>query len=472
MLRIGIVTATHKRQDITAIFAAKLQRMMHELKDHFEFEVVVVDSDHSNYDVLRPYNFEYYNRPNIVSDKFNYGVSKLRNLDYLLVLGSDDIVSPELLLEYKPFMEESYPIIGITDIYFQDGNKLYYWQGYKDKYRQVETIGAARAIHKSVIEQVGNLWDNGLMKGLDGSMWKRLKDYEKIAISCKQHPVIDIKSETNITALHKYKDLEEILPKFIIYTPELKRDITPLTKLINYDIITSDLNKDKVRGKVIPTYQNLIEYAKDLGHDKIVILEDDTEILVPDLDEQIKHALEHAPKNFDILLLGASYLQGNSQVNKYIYKTDRYSGNFCQIVNLKSERFLKAVEQAEVGKPLDTQLSAVNLNIFYLNPLIAKTYDNIYSSTQNKIVDYKEYWLRLPLIENKMKEEEALRLFEMHLLHASKIDSNNLKTLQKVHLYAFNTNFCGGCNGAIKIAYKKCKDWYLKNKENERKELK
>lgn len=63
-----------------------------------------------------------------------------------------------------------------------------------------------------------------------------------------------------------------------------------------------------------------------------------------------------------------------------------------------------------------------------------------------------------------MKEEEAIKIFEMHLLNISKIDSTNLKVLQKVHLFAFGTNFCGGCNGAIRIAYKKCKDWYNKKK--------
>lgn len=64
-----------------------------------------------------------------------------------------------------------------------------------------------------------------------------------------------------------------------------------------------------------------------------------------------------------------------------------------------------------------------------------------------------------------MKEEEVIRIFETHLLNITRIDSTNLKALQKVHLFAFGTNFCGGCNGAIKIAYKKCQDWY-NNKKN------
>lgn len=153
---------------------------------------------------------------------------------------------------------------------------------------------------------------------------------------------------------------------------------------------------ENTKGKIIPSLHHIIRYYLTSKDKMFMLIEDDAQLLLTDkdlLENFIQQSINNVPSDFDILLLGASHLPNNKTIiNKHIIKVDKYSGNFFAIFNFNA---IKTILNCHLGQPLDYQLSQKNLNIYFTNPLICKTIDNIYSSTQNKIVDYTSYWQSL-----------------------------------------------------------------------------
>ena len=150
-----------------------------------------------------------------LSNKWNTALraAKDTDFDYILILGSDDLINAKTLKSYSDTIKEGYNYLGITDMYVlnSENKELIYHKGYILN-RKGESLGAGRLIHKSLIERVQySLWRVGINKTLDGSMSAILNEVAEIkekTLSCSDDNVflLDIKSSTNIWSFQTYKE--------------------------------------------------------------------------------------------------------------------------------------------------------------------------------------------------------------------------------------------------------------------------
>jgi hypothetical protein len=224
-MKIAIVTAVWRRHDIFELFA----KGIHELEKikGVELITIVAGSERElSKRLVEKHNFLYIEIPNQpLAEKVNAPLllAKDLNVDYVLCLGSDDIIHPDLMLKYIELMKQGLDFIGVLDFYFYDTNtkKCAYWGGYRGQNRSNHTCGAGRILSKRLLNLWGwHVWENKQSNMLDNSMQDKLintphsscifflKDYGLFAL--------DIKSSVNMTQF-KLWDNTKYIEKNIIF---------------------------------------------------------------------------------------------------------------------------------------------------------------------------------------------------------------------------------------------------------------
>ncbi|TFG90141.1 MAG: hypothetical protein E4H16_02375 [Candidatus Atribacteria bacterium] len=208
-MKIGIITCMWRRPKIFDIFATGINR----LRNSYDIVPLAVGSEGSqSMNLCRKHEFMYLERPNKpLGRKFNDGIRCFRNtdVDYVMVMGSDDLISNSLIDAYMPHMLKGEPLIGILDIYFYDmfDKSLHYWPGYgfkkADMGRKGEPLGMARCLSRDLLNRMKwNVWTDNINKGLDWSMWHKLKAHKIKPVTMKLKDTgtfgVDLKSELNI----------------------------------------------------------------------------------------------------------------------------------------------------------------------------------------------------------------------------------------------------------------------------------
>lgn len=170
-MKIVALTAFHQRPEISRIF-------WQNCKD-IGLDVVAIVSDEQNKQMAKENAlavFEYKNNP--LGEKLQRGVEYVRDnvdFDYLLFLGSDDLISHNLLDIYKKYIEK-YKYVGVQDYLDMDfrTKKFRYFQGYTN-WRRGESLGAGRLISKEYLELIDyKCFPMDRHKGMDGVMTNNL----------------------------------------------------------------------------------------------------------------------------------------------------------------------------------------------------------------------------------------------------------------------------------------------------------
>ena len=231
-MRLAIVTGIWKRYDIFKIWCDGINKLIQNAPDALDIEVIVAGSEgiHSRTPVeANGYTYiETSNYP--LSEKMNKTIIKAKELqcDYVLCLGSDDIITVDLLHKYYEYMQGGYDYVGLLDFYFYDTitKKALYWAGYNDK-RRGQTCGAGRMLSSWLLDKIDwRLWTGSVNKGLDSNMANTLKNIPHRATTLKLKDLnlyaVDIKSEYNVTPFRRwvnsyYVDAQELLYKLGIY---------------------------------------------------------------------------------------------------------------------------------------------------------------------------------------------------------------------------------------------------------------
>lgn len=190
-MKILFYLAVWKRPEITEICFIGLNRLMEKYKS----ESLAVISEESMIPLCEKYGIMWLMHDNLpLGNKKNVGLRHALNLewDYVIELGSDDIIKDELIELYKPFFgEEKFLSCGsIAFINSETGACRYI--------SKRSPFGLARCLHRSVIEE-GELYPK-LNAGLDKSVLFRLASrgiVPKVITPCSPM-TIDIKSEVNI----------------------------------------------------------------------------------------------------------------------------------------------------------------------------------------------------------------------------------------------------------------------------------
>ena len=218
--KIAIITAVWKRPEVFAMFA----RNVHRLSKDFDIVCCVAGSERSKSEAMvKDQGFDYVEWKNPpLGQKMNRAamLAAKHNPDYCLMMGSDDLISPELLRNYLKHIED---YIYVTDGYFYDleSKRALYWAGYNRNLNRGHALGAGRFMSRNLMDQLNwQPWlDDRLHNLLDTSMDKRLAQckYTKRALKCISHGLlVDVKSPENMTKFQRWTNTEYINSRVIL----------------------------------------------------------------------------------------------------------------------------------------------------------------------------------------------------------------------------------------------------------------
>lgn len=186
-----------QRENITKICFDNLK----ELQKDFNIEVLCIVSEQWAKIEAFKYGFkQVYASNDCLGTKMNIGVQEALQYDfeYLMNLGSDDIITKDLFKLYEPYFKNNKAIFGSRKLTFIDSKskeaKLYDYDF---------LIGAGRCIRKDVLIECvvkdGNvdMYDK-VNAGLDMCSLKRFYKYAHTEIDNDFNTIFDIKSDVNI----------------------------------------------------------------------------------------------------------------------------------------------------------------------------------------------------------------------------------------------------------------------------------
>lgn len=225
-MKICIATMIWKRPEVFRIWATGVQRLIDTFKE-VNFTVVVAGSEGDvSRKLVEEFDFHYLETPNKpLGRKANLRIQECRKFhpDYVLFLGSDDLMSNKTFEFIYDKAKKGYDEIASMDLYIYDSitDTMVYTPGYLN-HRKGECMAVGRMIRRSVLEASGwHLWDNDINKFLDGSAKKRLNNLvkERYYYYLKENGlfIVDIKSGNNISTFMIRENYE------ILHTNELMR---------------------------------------------------------------------------------------------------------------------------------------------------------------------------------------------------------------------------------------------------------
>lgn len=232
--KLLIFLAVWKRPEITEICFMGINRL--KKSGLFPIEAFAVISEESMIPLCEKYGVDYVMHENLpLGKKKNFGLTeayKRKEFDYLVEIGSDDLLKNDWLTAFKPFFDLRKNLITLSNFVYLNSE-----DGTCRRMTTASTYGLGRAIHRGVFDKYGtNLWQDRLNKGLDnnsiffmarhGILENRVRTEKPIAI--------DIKSDVNIwqfNYLHgKPYTLEETLEGLS------EEEITAINALINVTV--------------------------------------------------------------------------------------------------------------------------------------------------------------------------------------------------------------------------------------------
>lgn len=197
-VNLFIYLAIWKRPEITELCFIGIER----LKKHpkYNINVLAVISEPEMIPLCEKYEVIWILHENLpLGKKKNYGLAHLANFnfDYVMEIGSDDLITNDLLDLYLDYIDK-YHFFGVSDAAYIESEtgecrRLTYG---------ASTYGAGRLMSRKLLEQMEwKIWDDNFNRGLDNSSIRRIKNkgfvYHKI--NPTETPcVIDIKSNENL----------------------------------------------------------------------------------------------------------------------------------------------------------------------------------------------------------------------------------------------------------------------------------
>jgi hypothetical protein len=197
--KILILLPIWGREKITKICFDNLK----ELQKEFNIEVLCVVSEYWAKIEAFKYGFKYVEAPNeCLGTKMNIGVEKAKefHFDYLMNLGSDDIITKELFKCYEEMFNNEVPFFGSTRLTFVDSKEketaTFDYEG---------MMGAGRCIRKDILLKYtrNGMYDN-IQAGLDMNSASKFK-CQMVEVENDFNTIYDIKSDTNIWAFKDFK---------------------------------------------------------------------------------------------------------------------------------------------------------------------------------------------------------------------------------------------------------------------------
>lgn len=209
-MKLGIHTGAYLRYDVLDIYIDWLNIIR---KDYDVVLAITADDPKIKKKCLdnKIIYFKSENTP--LGRKFNTAsLMRAIDIDYLMLMGSDNICDNNMLQIYFRLMESGIDFWGMRDIYFYEtkSRSLKYWPGFKNHYREGESLGAGRCISRKVLDKLDwKLWNDNENVTLDKSMTEKFNSIKvnNITLSIKEENcfLLDIKSGLNMSRFEQYK---------------------------------------------------------------------------------------------------------------------------------------------------------------------------------------------------------------------------------------------------------------------------
>ncbi len=151
MAKFGIVTINYKRPQVFELWVESIKR----LRTLVGFFPVVCVSEYEDETICRKNDIHFIHRQNRpVTKKWNKGFDWLRtqDVDYVIIVGSDDIISNELMNNLITAMDKDYDLIGIHEIFFFGTYGLYRNKLYR--LNKNKMLGVCKTIHRRILDRI------------------------------------------------------------------------------------------------------------------------------------------------------------------------------------------------------------------------------------------------------------------------------------------------------------------------------
>lgn len=231
-------------------------------------EIVVVGSEGKiSEDIAK--SCRYVEAPNIpLTNKMNAAFQACKDYEGVILLGSDDLMSKEMLNYYVGLPSDLPHVLSLNDIYFyrQDKKKLYYFHG--------RTHGAGRYYSKAVLEKINyNPYSGFAVKGLDTNSRITLQGkgigLKHISMADTGGILVDVKYQGNITSEKITYICKEVNTNIMAKAKLPKPEIDKLPPIKNETLV--DVKKvisEKVRFKSNGSFfqEGVITLAAEKAH--------------------------------------------------------------------------------------------------------------------------------------------------------------------------------------------------------------
>ena len=193
----GILSISHKRDKVLELFCTGVQRLRAEME---MFIPCVVVGDEEHYEICSKYSIHHIAQSNHpATRKWNTGVAYLMGLgvDYILILGSDDLCSTDLVKNLYAQMQKGTHLIGINSVHFYSADGEF-----RGKMRNLsapkQLLGVARCISKDIIYKVDGVpWNKDSSWGMDAICLRNILQHVKTS-ALVEGDCYDIKTKESL----------------------------------------------------------------------------------------------------------------------------------------------------------------------------------------------------------------------------------------------------------------------------------
>jgi len=209
--KIVVFTPVWGRHEVLDIWQKGVERIKAFWPEQIKIIPFCMVSNDEDEAKIEEYGYEYVrceNKP--LGNKHNIGLEALRDIDfdYILQLGSDDLITNEYLEYALAAMQSKIDVFGVDRLYFTE-------IGTEDACKFVLTthknvlIGAGRFISHKVIKLLDyEMWPHDINRGLDMTSQANISTFGifPVVISTADICVLDVKSNTNIWGYATFHD--------------------------------------------------------------------------------------------------------------------------------------------------------------------------------------------------------------------------------------------------------------------------
>lgn len=215
MKELGIITINFERPQILKLWCSQITRLRNDTQVFFPAVVVSEEEDKTTCQRHGIGHITFPNEP--VTAKFNeaFRFMRTQGVDYVMILGSDDVISTVLLQNTFALMEEDIDVMGLHTLYFYGGDGVERGNLYRlDRPSQAGLLGIAKTVSRKILDQCDwILWNKKKNSGMDAIAQRTINDYAT-SRAVVQGMAVDVKTRKNLNSIRVWnKRLPKINPQ-------------------------------------------------------------------------------------------------------------------------------------------------------------------------------------------------------------------------------------------------------------------